>query len=158
MSVRLARVLFACVSNTHLDSTSGHLLVTPLRMQKHGHTHRRMQGWYSVWRLKPFPFNVALGCSACCLCLRCWDVWNGACPYICLLYSPLSSSGYGLSQSSRRVDLSADGVNCTPLPVKARGTISALYTITHQQCSDLQIGVHIALGLVLHFVRVSDSN
>ena len=71
---------------------------------------------------------------------------------------PPSSSGYGLSQSSRRADLSADGVDCTPLPVKARGTISALYTITHQLCSYLQIGIHIALGLVLHFAPVSDSN
>lgn len=46
-----------------------------------------------------------------------------------------SSSGYGSSQSSRGADLSADGVDCTLLPVKARGTISALYTIIHQLCS-----------------------
>lgn len=46
----------------------------------------------------------------------------------------LSSSGYGLSQSSRKADLSTDGVDCILIPVKARGTVSTLYTITQQPC------------------------
>lgn len=115
----------------------------------------RVHGWCSVWQAEAISTHC---CSTSCLCVRCRDEWNGACPYICLLYSPRPPLGYGLSRPSRRADLLADGVDCTLLPVKARGTISALYTITCQLCSYLQIGVHFALGLMFHFALVSDSN
>lgn len=62
---------------------------------------------------------------------------------------PPSSSGYGLSQSSRRADLLADGVDCILLPVKTRGTISALYTITQQPCFYLQIGARPSITFCL---------
>lgn len=39
-------------------------------------------------RLKPFRLNVALCSRARCFCLHREAECNGACPYICLLYSP----------------------------------------------------------------------
>lgn len=38
MSAHLARVLFACVSNSQLDCTAGHPFVPPQRVQKHART------------------------------------------------------------------------------------------------------------------------
>lgn len=153
MSARLARVLFARVTDTHFDSSAGHLHFLPRECNN--------MCTCTVCRVDTHcgsRSHSAHCCSTSCLCVCCRDEWNGAYPYICLLYSPRPSLGYGLSQPSRRADLLADGVDCTLLPVKAKGTISALYTITCQLCSYLQIGVQIALGLMFHFALVSDSN
>lgn len=129
---------------THISThTAGHLLVPPQGMQKHVHIHTHIPGSYSVWRLKPFPLNVAA--QGVCVYTAETSEMERVHTFVFFTLAP-SSSGYGLSRSSRRADLSADGVDFTLLPVKARGTISALYTITHQLCSYLQIGVHIALG------------
>lgn len=86
------------------------------------------RGSYWIWR-QPLPsLNVALCSSLWYLCVNCRAEWNGACPYICLLCFPPPSSGS--TSVFRGVDLSADGVNCSPRTVKARRTVSALYATT----------------------------
>lgn len=86
-------------SNTHPDAAAGHLLVPPRRMQKHPRTYTQYGGrsYFHLMLHSVAAHGV--------VCVRCRDKWNGACPCICLLYSPRLPLGYSLSQPSRRPDL-----------------------------------------------------
>lgn len=87
----------------------------------------RVQDRLSERQIKPFPLTVALRCNARHLCLSFGDEWDKACPYICFLHATRPPPGYGLCQPSRKADLLADAVDCTLLPVKAKGTVCSVH-------------------------------